>query len=217
MYSNETKKELNDIICGTSIITRKDTLTATRNYLCTSFTASTKIEKNFDYQARIKKEQSEYLKKYIIQNNLWIENIEEENQYLTEGGEAKIFFNRNKQIVIKHNDAIYYNHWLDFLNSILIHNLIFSTTSYKLLGFKLINDILFAVLEQPFIMATGNIDLKDVEIILGFNGFYQTRKNDYYNKELGLILEDIHDENVILNNDTIFFIDTIFYINLLKK
>jgi hypothetical protein len=35
--------------------------------------------------------------------------------------------------------------------------------------------------------------------------------NNYYNKELGLILEDIHDENVIVNSNTLFFIDTVFY------
>lgn len=35
--------------------------------------------------------------------------------------------------------------------------------------------------------------------------------NNYYNKELGLILEDIHDENVIVKSNTLFFIDTVFY------
>jgi hypothetical protein len=64
MYSNETKKEINDIICGVSIIARKDLLTATRNYLWTSFTASTKIEKNYEHQSRIKEEQSKPLKFY---------------------------------------------------------------------------------------------------------------------------------------------------------
>jgi hypothetical protein len=46
---------------------------------------------------------------------------------------------------------------------------------------------------------------------LAYNGFENTRRNDYYNKELGLILEDMHDENVIANSDTLFFIDTVFY------
>ena len=30
-------------------------------------------------------------------------------------------------------------------------------------------------------------------------------------KELGLILEDMHDENVLVNSETLFFIDTVFY------
>lgn len=33
------------------------------------------------------------------------------------------------------------------------------------------------------------------------NGFVQIRNNDYLNKELGIILEDLHDENVLTKND----------------
>ena len=35
---------------------------------------------------------------------------------------------------------------------------------------------------------------------------------DYYNEELGLILEDLHDENVLTQNGMLYFIDTVFYI-----
>jgi hypothetical protein len=30
-------------------------------------------------------------------------------------------------------------------------------------------------------------------------------------REWGLILEDMHDENVLISTDTLFFIDTVFY------
>ena len=36
--------------------------------------------------------------------------------------------------------------------------------------------------------------------------------NDYQNDELGLIFEDLHDENVLINNGILYFIDTIFYL-----
>lgn len=32
-----------------------------------------------------------------------------------------------------------------------------------------------------------------------------------YIKKLGLILEDMHDENVLLSSNTLFFIDTVFF------
>ena len=68
-----------------------------------------------------------------------------------------------------------------------------------------------AVLNQPFI--EGNqADLKDINELLTFNGFINTKRQDYYNKEFGLILEDMHDENVIAREDILFFIDTVFYI-----
>jgi hypothetical protein len=32
------------------------------------------------------------------------------------------------------------------------------------------------------------------------NGFENTRNNDYYSPALGIILEDLHDENVLMEN-----------------
>jgi hypothetical protein len=43
-------------------------------------------------------------------------------------------------------------------------------------------------------------------------GFKNTKNNDYFNTNLGIILEDLHDENVLTANDILYFIDTVFYI-----
>ena len=45
-----------------------------------------------------------------------------------------------------------------------------------------------------------------------YRGFENTKRQDYYNKEFGLILEDMHDENVIAGENVLFFIDTVFYV-----
>ena len=126
-----------------------------------------------------------------------------------------VFLENNGKNVLKINTGIYYNTWLDFLNSILIHNLLFKDACYTLLGFIEVENGLNAVLQQPFIVSNELTNLTNVKNFLGFNGFVNTKRNDYYNKELGLILEDIHDENVITQNSTLFFIDTVFYINIL--
>lgn len=44
------------------------------------------------------------------------------------------------------------------------------------------------------------------------NGFENNRNNDYRNNELGIILEDLHDENVLTKNDVLYFIDTVFFL-----
>ena len=44
------------------------------------------------------------------------------------------------------------------------------------------------------------------------NGFINTRNNDYHNPDLCIILEDLHDENVLTENGVLQFIDTVFYI-----
>lgn len=115
--------------------------------------------------------------------------------------------------VIKINDGVYYNTWLDFLNSLCIHNLLFPETSYELIGFSL-KDELFAIVKQNFILSNEVVDLNEVEMILNTNGFLKIKKLDYYNQEIGIRLEDIHDENVIKQNGVYFFIDTVFYLDI---
>jgi len=44
------------------------------------------------------------------------------------------------------------------------------------------------------------------------NGFQKIRNNDYFNPKLSIILEDLHDENVLTNNGILYFIDTVFYL-----
>jgi hypothetical protein len=49
------------------------------------------------------------------------------------------------------------------------------------------------------------------------NGFRNTKNHDYYNADLCLILEDLHDENALTQNGMLYFIDTVFYIAPEKK
>lgn len=217
MLNDDTKNKIQDIINGTHISWQADNCTATRNHLCRSFSASTTVKKDFDNRLLIKKEQAEVLVKFIDENDLWIPQPPQADQLLTIGGEADIYMNADDGHVIKLNDAVYYSTWLDFFNSILFHNLLFEETSYQLIGFSKRGEDLQAVLKQAFVISDAPVDLTAVKDFLEFNGFMNTRRNDYYNKELGLILEDIHDENVIMNSGIMFFIDTVFYIDVEHK
>ena len=53
--------------------------------------------------------------------------------------------------------------------------------------------------------------LEDIKELLAFNGFENTKRQDYFNHEFGLILEDMHDENVIAGDNALFFIDTVYH------
>lgn len=94
----------------------------------------------------------------------------------------------------------------------MLNNFFFPDTAYQLLGFYNKDDVLYAVLEQPFVKATEKTDLELVKQFMAANGFQNTRNDDYYNPELGIILEDLHDENVLTQNGILYFIDTVFYI-----
>jgi len=51
-----------------------------------------------------------------------------------------------------------------------------------------------------------------VELFLAQNGFRKKRDIDYINNDWGIILEDLHDENVLTKDGHLFFIDTVFYV-----
>ena len=159
---------------------------------------------------RFKREETERLKKYIDTQSFWVKDIDL-NNYVSEGAEQKVYL-KDGRSVLKLNDAIYYLSWVDYLVNLLLNNHFFPDTAYKLLGFFENETILYAVVEQNFIDANEKTDLKQVERFMELNGFRKIRNNDYFNSELGIILEDLHDENVLTNNGILYFIDTVFYL-----
>ena len=211
MLPDDTRRKIKNIVAGIIIEGATDYCTAIRNLLCAGFPTSTTVKTDFESKAISKEKQALLLENYCKENNLWVTHLPGEEQYLTRGGEAKVYLNRDNRSVIKLNDGVYYATWLEFFNSVVLHNLIFENTAYDFIGFTKEGSVLYAVLKQPFIIADSQAALSDIKKLLEFNGFKNNRRNDYMHKELGLILEDMHDENVIVNSDTLFFIDTVFY------
>ncbi len=121
-------------------------------------------------------------------------------------------FENNQSSVYLHLTT-YYALWLDYFNNLLLNNYFFPDTAYNLVGFyKSDTDILYALVEQNYIESTQATDLNQVKAFLQANGFNNTRNNDYFHAELGIILEDLHDENVLTAQGILYFIDTVFYI-----
>lgn len=200
------KNELRNIISGKNEVRGGIVIQAITNYLRGSSQAS-RVAKN---EKHFKKKETTRLKTYVTNNNLWLINVDKSN-YVSEGAEQKVYLKDN-QHVIKLNDGIFYTSWEDYFNNLLLHNFYFADTAYELLGFTEENEILYAVVKQFFVNATVNTDLKTVQEFLIANGFINIRNDDYYNAELGVILEDLHDENVLTKNGVLYFIDTVFFI-----
>jgi len=93
---------------------------------------------------------------------------------------------------------------LDLL-TLVIHNFFYPVTSYKLIGFIDKDDSFYCVVKQKFIEETEPTDLLAVKKFMLENGFTNTKNEDYYNSNLGIILEDLHEENV-LTKDIIHFL-----------
>ena len=165
-------------------------------------------------QQHHKEEETKSLIQFADDNNLWVENINID-LYVSQGAEQKVYL-KDGSTVLKLNDAIYYASWIDYFHNLLLNNLFFPDTAYQLLGFHKDLDVLYAVIEQPFVKANEKTDLNIVKAFLENNGFINKKNHDYYNEELGIILEDLHDENVLTQNGMLYFIDTVFYLTNTK-
>jgi hypothetical protein len=211
MIADGIKEKLQDIVRGNDLEGSQDPCTTIRNLLCRTFETGPTLKSEFESRAILKEEQGQFLRSYAQNAGMWFSALPPGARYITRGGEAQIYYAPDSSKVIKLNDAIYYATWTEYFNSLVIHNLLFPNTAYTLVGFIEMNESLHVVVQQQVIKGE-QAGLADIRELLTFNGFENTKRQDYFNEEFGLILEDMHDENVIAKDDVLFFIDTVFYI-----
>lgn len=202
------KYELQHIISGESETRYGNNIQTTTHFLTGCKKASGKVEET-EYT---KEQEATFLKEFINQNNYWVDFDITEETKIGEGAEQKVYLSPDNKYVLKLNDSIYYSFWLDYLHNLLLHNYFFPDTSYQLMGFKETIVTMYAVVKQPFIQFTEPTNISLVRQFLNANGFEIKKNNDYINKELGIIIEDLHDENVLIKQKVLFFIDTVFYL-----
>jgi hypothetical protein len=202
---NDLKDELHHIISGKSQVSYGALIQTIASYLDNCSRSSDEIESS----KQIREQETKKLESFVTEQNLWINDIDF-SQYVSEGAEQKVYL-KDSDHVLKLNDAIYYSYWTDYFYNLLLHNFFFPDTAYELIGFTKESGKLYAVVKQSFVTITQETDLNKVKSFLEANGFINNRNNDYFNPDLGIILEDLHDENVLTKNDILYFIDTVFY------
>jgi hypothetical protein len=202
---NDLKHELLHIISGKSQVSYGALIQTIASYLDNGSQSSDEIESS----KQIREQETKKLESFVSEQNLWIKDIDF-SQYVSEGAEQKVYL-KDSDHVLKLNDAIYYSYWTDYFYNLLLHNFFFPDTAYELIGFTKESGKLYAAVKQSFVTITQETDLNKVKSFLEANGFINNRNNDYFNPNLGIILEDLHDENVLTKNDILYFIDTVFY------
>ena len=204
---NNIKNELQLIISGKGKVVHGEAIQAVAHYLAASQTANP-LAATDKY---IKTEEIKRLVEYINAHHLWVPDINEAN-YISQGAEQKVYL-QDGSTVLKLNDAVYYATWHDYFINLLLNNYFFADTAYQLVGFyKKSQHLVYAVVAQHFVTATQKTNNEDVVQFLLSNGFVNTKNHDYFNEELGIILEDLHDQNVLTQNGNLYFIDTVFYL-----
>ena len=201
------KDELQNIIHGKSGISKISLIQTITSYLRASQKSGTLVKNDKHY----KQEETKKLIDYCNKNNLWADDKINFDLFISEGAEQKVYI-KNDKTVFKLNDSIYYSSWEDYFINLSLNNYFFPDTSYLLVGFCMVDETLYALVEQPFVKANQPTDLSLVKEFLLANRFVNTRNHDYFNSDLGIILEDLHDENVLTQDGLLYFIDTVFYI-----
>ena len=203
---NFCEDELQNIISGNGSVRNGETIQPIARYLRGKKEAVSQAEKaEFS-----KKQETQILIGYIEENGQWYEGEDKAN-YIGEGAEQKIYEFADPEFILKFNDGIFYEYWRDYFNSLLIHNYFFPHLAYELMGFDRLDGVLYAVVKQPFVKSTEITDLGNVREFLTAMDL-SIRNNDYYHPGLGIILEDIYDENVLTSDGVLQFIDTVFFL-----
>ena len=201
------KNELQTIISGVGNVTKGSAIQAVSDYLRKSKAAG----KNVEEEELVKEQETKALIEYSNKNSFFIQRPAED-RFLAEGAEQKVYLEDSNEFVIKFNDSIFYRTWQDYFNNLLLHNYFFPPTYYELIGFLYESKKLYAAVRQPYIIANETTNEDFVKEVMTNNGFINKKNSDYYSKELGIIVEDLHDENVLTNKSVLFFIDTVFYL-----
>ena len=180
---------------------------------------SSRVEQSEDSSERGVR-QKEALKKYAIEEGIFIQNPEKVfGELYSRGFESSVFVTSDRKFVNKVNDMSLHRFDIaTFFDRLAMHNFLFPETKYELVGFTEMNGDFSAIVKQPFIQAAYESDRDDVKRHLEKLGF---EKLSGMNAERGLwrreeiLMSDINGKNNVLSDKkgNLLFIDPIFQLN----
>jgi hypothetical protein len=126
--------------------------------------------------------------------------------------EHEIYFDEASGRWFKRNNLSYHLSWADYFDRVALHGYLFPEAAIKLEGFVETEEGLKPVVSQPDIPANRGATRREVESEMRKLGFRRVRGDDYQRSD-GIVVEDLHDENVLLDeNGRLAFIDPVIYL-----
>ena len=115
--------------------------------------------------------------------------------------------------VFKRNNLSFHLCYADFFDRLALHNLLFPGAPLRLEGFVPGPDaLLWPVMSQPAVRAQRGATRPEVEAFMRQLDFVRVRHDDYRHPE-GILVEDLHDENVFIDSDgEVIVIDPVIYV-----
>ena len=116
--------------------------------------------------------------------------------------------------MVQTNNMFLHSTYLEFFHRLAMHNYLFPEAPVKLEGFVVNEDELMPVFSQPHVEADRGATLEEVVKYMSKLGFKQKRGPDFYNPDTGVIVEDLHDENVLVSPEGhLYIVDPIIYLD----
>lgn len=169
---------------------------------------------------RVKPVEEKWLRHWAEQVGIMMDNNEFDRKWMEQGqkGEAEnnVYFDEQSQRWFKRNNLSYHTTYLEFFYRIALHNESFPEAAYALEGFVINDGELQPIISQPHIRASKGASPVDVEKLMTRMGYTKIpgTQHDYLNNEKGIRVEDMHDENVLMDDDgNLFVIDPVIYLD----
>lgn len=156
----------------------------------------------FEREEQRREAQEQILEDWAKANNLWVDNtqnqLSEEYEYLTEGGEADVYLDTKNNKVIKAIGLDYYVSPQLALDRIVLHNYLFGDeTPLNIKGFGRNSEGYFKIIvEQPYIKGES-LSYDEIESYIENLGFPVRNRGNWTYANEDIYISDLHDENVI--------------------
>ncbi|GAB3923301.1 hypothetical protein [Larkinella terrae] len=128
-----------------------------------------------------------------------------------EGGEHQVY--AEKGLVYKRNNLLYHTSWLEYFHRLVLHNWLFRETAVRFEGLMEVNTELQPVISQKAITAVRGATRLEVEFEMNKRGFKRVKQDNYIHLNLQILVEDLHDENVLVDSDgDLLIFDPVIYL-----
>lgn len=155
------------------------------------------------------------LRSWAETSGLLLSTDEFTQQWLTygeiEGGEHQVY--QAGGLFYKRNNMAYHSGYLEYFHRLILHNYLFFETSVRFEGLMWYEGSLQPVVSQKALLGTRGATRTEVEVEMNRRGFTRHTADNYYSPRFGVLVEDLHDENVLVDTDgDLLIFDPVIYL-----
>lgn len=167
---------------------------------------------------QVKPVEAHDLEQWARQHHLLLDNDDFTRQWIRDGKkgetENETYYDEPSHRWIKRNNMLMHSTYLEFFHRLAMHNYLFPEAPVRLEGFVVNEGELMPVFSQPHVQADRGATLAEVVKYMSKMGFKQRRGPDFYNPDTGVLVEDLHDENVLVSPDGhLYIVDPIIFLD----